>query len=572
MVMDLETICLITLNAGETDSALAITGRCIAILEKITGADAKHPSTYKRFAKVYRWRALTYQDMDDYPASLACCQHYQRYAELAGNTLDMGASYTLMAACFREMQDTAQAIGMARKAVALLEPQPPGKNLGEAYMCLGGIYSNSERTDSAVYWFKRAVELYQGMKNVNKQGAAFLNLVEIYLAEGEKDSAAKYMDRASIVEQAWKGKASMSQYLGVKAHVRLLQGRFAEAVDLLREAEAGSDGNPGNLHEIYHLRALAEAGVQHGDSANLFMRKGNAMLVEDMDLGKARELTKVQLDFEHEKENALAEARLAGERVKKRNAMIGAGLVSALLLVLLFFYRASRRTARLLAAKNAEILSGQARLVVSEKEREAEQVRTRIARDIHDEIGSELTKITLMGNELERRMADDPLAARGLAARIKGLSKEVGAALGDVVWAVEPTNDTVLSLIEHGRAYAQRMLEGSAQAHLRFAHQGEDRSIGTATKRDLFLILKEALNNALKHSGGASITVEMNTSGQGYSLMVKDEGAGFDPSVGRKGGHGQRNMRQRAERIGGQLDVRSEAGAGTTISIAGDWS
>lgn len=80
------------------------------------------------------------------------------------------------------------------------------------------------------------------------------------------------------------------------------------------------------------------------------------------------------------------------------------------------------------------------------KEREAEQVRTRIARDIHDEIGSELTKIALLGSEAESKLGSDVAGARVTLTRIRGLSKEVGIALGDVVWAVDPVHDTVKGL------------------------------------------------------------------------------------------------------------------------------
>lgn len=558
------------LNAGAVDTTLAVTGRCIGILERFTGADAEAPFTLKQFALAYRRRGLALQDKGDYPGSLKSIQQYQLYAERLGNVKETGASYVLMAACFREMQDTLKAIELSRKAIGLLRSIPPGKDLGQAYMGLGGIYANSSNTDSAAYWYRYAVPVFQAMKSVNKEGAVYLNLVELYVNAGQMDSAEKYMDKARIAEPLWRGKPTMVDYLGLRAKVLLGQSSFAEAMLALREAEALSDGAPNTLYRLYQLRALAYAGQQRGDSAYSCLQQGNGLMLADLDLAKVRELAKVQAEFEHQKETVLAEARLSAERVKRRNALIGGSLLSVLLVVLAFFYHASRRSGRLLSEKNTEILRAQEQLVLSEKAREAERVRTRIASDIHDEIGSELTKITFMGRELERSVVDDPGASGQLASRIRMLSTEVGAKLGEVVWAVDPANEHVRDLVAQVHAHAQRMSAGTGIAvDLDLEHSGENRALDPASKRDLHLLIKEALHNALKHAGATRITVSLHTTPAGYGFRIQDDGQGFDPGTVREGGNGLRNMRQRAERLKARFNLTVDQG--TLVEVEGNW-
>lgn len=96
--------------------------------------------------------------------------------------------------------------------------------------------------------------------------------------------------------------------------------------------------------------------------------------------------------------------------------------------------------------------------------------------------------------------------------RISALSKQVGATFGDIVWAVNPQHDTVQGLIDQTRKYAGRMLVDSGiTADLTFAHVGPDRMLDPATKRDIFLVLKEALNNVLKHAKATHVIVSLKT-------------------------------------------------------------
>ncbi len=192
-----------------------------------------------------------------------------------------------------------------------------------------------------------------------------------------------------------------------------------------------------------------------------------------------------------------------------------------------------------------------------------------LARDIHDEIGSELTKITLLGGLAKQRLAQSLGEATETVERIRGLSKGLGNTLSDVVWAVDPQHDSVQALVDHARDFCQRMLEGtSIKAILHFDHLGPDRPIDTITKRHIFLVLKEALNNALKHASAHTIEVRLETTVDGYRLLVKDDGIGYAKAPQ---GNGLGNLRERAQQLGATIDISSTPSAGTTVEMRGSF-
>lgn len=239
--------------------------------------------------------------------------------------------------------------------------------------------------------------------------------------------------------------------------------------------------------------------------------------------------------------------------------------VGALVLLAALLYRDRNRRLQL---ANATILEQQERLVESEKARQAEELRTRIARDIHDEIGGELTKITLLGKKARRQMDEGSREASEALDRIRDLSRRVGASLSDIVWAVDPERDTVQGLVDHARIMVTTLLEDVPfQVEMRFVHTGPDRSIDATVRRDIFMVLKEALNNTLKHARASHVQVLLETDALAYVLRVKDDGQGFSDGAAR--GNGSKNIRARVERLHARFEITSAPGSGTSIELRG---
>ncbi len=267
--------------------------------------------------------------------------------------------------------------------------------------------------------------------------------------------------------------------------------------------------------------------------------------------------------LEHERRSA--GEQIAAERYR-RNVLALVGIVLAILAFALWTrWRLTRRT-------NAAILKTQHLLLESERQREAEQVRTGIARDVHDALGSDIAKIAMLGSESRAKLKGSAPYALDELDRIGALAGDMRRSLNDIVWSVDPTRDSVLELLAHARAHAERSLTGTAITHaLEFEHDGADVPIGPAARRDLFLLLKEALNNALKYARASRITVRFRTGSKGFRLEVEDNGIGFDTQLVRRSGNGLRNMRARAAALEAELRVNTCEGKGTLVQVTGSW-
>ena len=222
-----------------------------------------------------------------------------------------------------------------------------------------------------------------------------------------------------------------------------------------------------------------------------------------------------------------------------------------------------RYTAR---AKRA-IEETQEKLVESERAREATEVRMRIARDVHDQLGSDLTKLVMLSTEAKALTQEDIAALPGVASDIERIAGEANRSLGDIVWSIDPHHDSLAGLAERVRAHAERMLKWSKVEHtIECAHEGPDRSLDPAVKHDIYLIYREALNNAIKYAKAGHIETRFHTSSTSLVFEVKDNGVGLPAHQGN--GHGLANMRHRAARCGADLSVESREDQGTRIRFS----
>jgi ligand-binding sensor domain-containing protein/signal transduction histidine kinase len=198
-----------------------------------------------------------------------------------------------------------------------------------------------------------------------------------------------------------------------------------------------------------------------------------------------------------------------------------------------------------------------------------EKERMRIAQDMHDEVGSKLTKIAYLS---------DIMALRGHGPEVDNLqsiastSRDLLQSLDEIVWAVNPRNDSLERLAAYLSQYATEYWQNTTvELELDLPGGLPDHPLSAETRHSLFLAFEEALANALKHSGATKVQVAMSMVGPRFSIRVHDNGKGFkwETVAARKiEGNGLANMRQRLADIGGVCQIESAPGKGTTVSLS----
>jgi signal transduction histidine kinase/ligand-binding sensor domain-containing protein len=217
------------------------------------------------------------------------------------------------------------------------------------------------------------------------------------------------------------------------------------------------------------------------------------------------------------------------------------------------------------------------KLQAIERQRAVERERVRIAKDIHDDLGSNLTRITLL-SESARSDLNDPAQVAAELDRIFDTARDLTRAMDEIVWAVNPKHDTLDSLANYLQKFAQDYLETAGiLCRLNFPLDLPPWPLSAEVRHHVFLAFKEALHNAVKHAHASEVHISLVLETQAVVLVVKDNGVGFDlePAICQDGGgtnrfangNGLENMRRRLAEIGGRCDVQSEAGRGTKVQF-----
>jgi signal transduction histidine kinase len=210
----------------------------------------------------------------------------------------------------------------------------------------------------------------------------------------------------------------------------------------------------------------------------------------------------------------------------------------------------------------------QRQLAVMRQHEALEQERARIARDLHDQLGANLTQVALLG-ELAESDKDVPGEVEEHARQISQTARETTRALDEIVWTINPSNDTLDGLMNYICKYAQ---EYFALAGLRYrlevpAHL-PSLPISPELRHNVFLATKEAVHNVVKHAHASSAWLRLRLDSDQFILEIEDNGCGIPSEAEKKGRNGLRNMRKRLEEVGGHFERAPGAEGGTLVRLA----
>jgi signal transduction histidine kinase len=251
-------------------------------------------------------------------------------------------------------------------------------------------------------------------------------------------------------------------------------------------------------------------------------------------------------------------------------------ILLALIWISLLRRQVERRTVQLSTANRSlereitERKRTENELVQTRLQHLVEQERTRIARDIHDELGSNLSQIRLL-SEMAHSQKDSPSDAAISAGKISAKALEATNVLDEIVWAVDPKNDTLESLLNYLFTFASDFL---SLAGIRFRIDAPTRippyPLTTQTRHQLYMAFKETLTNIVNHAHATEVWIRLMFEKDSAHFIVEDNGRGFDLSHGddnSPGANGLKNMSKRFNEIGGKFDVESASGKGTRVKF-----
>jgi len=196
-----------------------------------------------------------------------------------------------------------------------------------------------------------------------------------------------------------------------------------------------------------------------------------------------------------------------------------------------------------------------------------ERERTRISQDMHDDVGASLTRISIL-SELAKNRPDIAGETKQWLTQISDTSRNVMEEMSQIVWALNPKNDTLEGLAAYLRRFANEYLEPtSINYSFDFPASLPVRALTVEIRRNVYLVVREALHNVVKHSGATRVDIRFSILDSRFSISIRDDGKGFDPEKLEFPGNGLVNMKKRMKDIGGEIVIRSEVGAGTEVEL-----
>lgn len=201
-----------------------------------------------------------------------------------------------------------------------------------------------------------------------------------------------------------------------------------------------------------------------------------------------------------------------------------------------------------------------------------ERIRTRIASDLHDDVGAGLSQIAILSEVVKRDASRNGSETGKMLDHIADLSRDLVDSMSEIVWAISPRRDSFDSLVQRMRRFASDMLAArNIEFELRATSNDHHLNLSADVRRHVFLVFKEVVNNSARHSGCTRVNSALVIEKDALELTLSDNGCGFEDSVAiseTDHGHGIENIRRRADEMGGRIEIASAKSAGTLINLS----
>jgi signal transduction histidine kinase/ligand-binding sensor domain-containing protein len=201
-----------------------------------------------------------------------------------------------------------------------------------------------------------------------------------------------------------------------------------------------------------------------------------------------------------------------------------------------------------------------------EKKQAIEKERARIATDMHDDLGAGLSRIKFLSETMHlKKQLGQPV--QDDISSIGHYANEMIDKMGEIVWALNEKNDSLSDLLSYARSYAaDYLIQSGIQCHIDGPGEVPNRFVSGEFRRNVYLTIKEALHNIVKHAQARKVEIRMAVDGE-LAITIQDDGVGFNPENVRPYSNGLGNMRQRIEDIGGRLEIRTEKGTQLMLTV-----
>ena len=461
--------------------------------------------------------------------------------------------------------------------------------VAHSFLSIGNMLIEAGRLSEGLEYFKTAQQLYAGMKDAQwGPGWCYSSIGDVYEKMGDSALQAGNMliqqSRYAVAEENYllaikalqpaiqKGVESETYILLGKLSIKLK--KYAQASHYLKQGLAISKdiNNRENIRMAYLHLSVFDSATNNFKQAYTDYRM--YILYRDSILGeeslRKSEGYKMQYEFDKKEDSlkqmhTIAATRLQAQKKQQYFYWVGLAMLSALFFFVFANFRKQKKINRLAAEAHAK---QQAALELRSQQAMANE-RLRISSDLHDEVGATLSGIA-MYSHLAKEQIKNPQAGaieKSLSI-IQSNAGEMVNKLNDIVWLINPGQDSLQKLMQRLEDYAIQMAAVKnirVKSNINGHHSAN--ILPAETRRNIYLLFKEAINNAVKYSNASLLELYVEEQDNEIEISLKDDGDGFDMETASLG-NGLNNMQQRARDIKAGCIIESNIGKGTSITVS----
>jgi signal transduction histidine kinase len=505
-------------------------------------------------SRVYLNLAQLFQSRKDYKSAFDYNTKALKYFEITGDSMHIGVSYQTLSIVSRELGLYAEAESYLNNAERIFRTLKLTDELAINASLKGNLFKTTGRYSEAIKFYELSLQLYEQASDQSNKAICLENMAVLYEETGMNQKALIYYDRALAIFRELNSETDIAYEQMKSSLVRSKLGFKEQASKQLDSALVYFRLNKLPEYELECLLFKSQQAEINNDPKKALDYYKQYNLLDDS-LQKAMkldELSRLQAEFNAERQVVEIKLLKTEKETQKTQLILRNYLIIAfaLLFVVVLFGIAYYRKRRQLM-----------------EELEKQKLLTRIASDLHDDVGATLSSISMFGEMIRKKSETSAPELTPLAEKVTNNARETVKTMSDIVWTIKPGNDTFTALCDRIENFAIDICSPK-QIKLLFVSPDRDhvQYLNSDIRTAIYLVAKEAINNAVKYSGSPNLEVKIYLEGKKIRLFINDSGTGFDNLASK--GNGLENMKSRAEKHAGEFQIHTAEGKGTRIEVS----
>ncbi len=547
------------------DSIVALFQKNIKAAEKIS-YELGVADGYSQLGLVYSYQGKYEESTKSTIEAITIYEKLKQTDKIAGYYAGLGYSM--------KYRDLKNALYYMQKGKAVAEANKLEELLKDIYNNYGVLKEINNELDSALYYFNRGLEIKIKINDTIGIPYSWSNMAGAYGLQENFSKSREYFNKSLQQRLVWADSLGIAENYTQLGEVFMAEKKWNDAIPFMHKSLPISLKKQYRNLTQYNYKMLSDIfkKLNNTDSALYYFEQYSAIKDSVHSIKVQESIAALNIEFETEKkQNEILEqrAQLAEKdlEVRRKNTFIFGSLGLALILGLLGYllYNQQKMKNRQLQ-KEAELTSALAKI---ETQNKLQEQRLRISRDLHDNIGAQLTFIISSIDNLKFGFSDIGEKLGNKLNNISSFTQQTIYELRDTIWAMNKENITFEDLQTRIANFIEHAKNASGRTDFSFnidENVDETHIFSSVEGMNIYRIIQEAVNNALKYASADEIEVNISEKENKYTVEITDTGIGFNPDTTELG-NGLNNMKKRAREIGGNIKFVSKMGKGTKVVL-----